>query len=571
MQKLSLTDYPKIKPYLDVANYEGYNSNFVTMMMWDHEYHIQYEIHDHFLVMLHHYNETFFFAMPFCEREYRQVAIEYMIQYAKKHDFPFLIDGVTKEMKTFIQSIYKNQFMYQATPNNDDYIYEKKSLGTLAGKKMQKRRNHFNAFLKEYPDFIYKEIEDEDIDNVVACLLHWDTIHSTENSIQSEFVGIIYLLIHRHELPITTGCIYLNGVLEAFTIGSGLNHHTIQIHAEKANKDIRGLYVAIGKLFLENNYPGYLYVNREEDMGIPSLRKAKQSLHPLRMITKYQIYFKNTKIRKAKATDKKNIEKLWKICFLDEDEKSTTFYFTYCFKPENTYVLLQNNELIGAMQIVPYTIENEETVYFILGVSTKPEFQHNKCMHELLSYVLTQEPYASHRLFLQAYVPKIYYSFGFKEKYYHQKIIVDKNKYEKMGNVSIRSVSSTQQLFLYQEFCTKFQGYRIRDIEYYEVYLKERCLAFNDKIVGIFNDDKIIGYVIYHEDDLTIDISEIIYTSQQNLNKMVSHFANKGKIVSIECDIKATIHGKSKKICTMLTNDQNNIEIEENLFINELY
>ena len=44
MQKLLLKDYDKIKPYLDDADYEGYNSNFVTMMMWDHEYEIFYEI-----------------------------------------------------------------------------------------------------------------------------------------------------------------------------------------------------------------------------------------------------------------------------------------------------------------------------------------------------------------------------------------------------------------------------------------------------------------------------------------------------------------------------------------------
>ena len=61
MKKLLISDYDKIKKYLDDANYEGYNSNFVTMMMWDHEYEIYYEIHDHYLIMLHTYlNEHFF-------------------------------------------------------------------------------------------------------------------------------------------------------------------------------------------------------------------------------------------------------------------------------------------------------------------------------------------------------------------------------------------------------------------------------------------------------------------------------------------------------------------------------
>lgn len=55
MKPLKLSDLNTVLPYLDKANYEGYNSNFVTMMMWNHEYHIEYEIHDHFCIMLHNY------------------------------------------------------------------------------------------------------------------------------------------------------------------------------------------------------------------------------------------------------------------------------------------------------------------------------------------------------------------------------------------------------------------------------------------------------------------------------------------------------------------------------------
>ena len=55
MKPLKLSDLNIILPFLDKADYEGYNSNFVTMMMWNHEYHIEYEIHDHFCIMLHNY------------------------------------------------------------------------------------------------------------------------------------------------------------------------------------------------------------------------------------------------------------------------------------------------------------------------------------------------------------------------------------------------------------------------------------------------------------------------------------------------------------------------------------
>ena len=85
MKELKLDDYSIIKPYLDLANYEGYNSNFVTMMMWNHEYHIQYEIHEHFVVMLHNYKGTQFWAMPFTSPQYYREAIDYMLEYSHKN------------------------------------------------------------------------------------------------------------------------------------------------------------------------------------------------------------------------------------------------------------------------------------------------------------------------------------------------------------------------------------------------------------------------------------------------------------------------------------------------------
>lgn len=92
MKPLKLSDLNTVLPYLDKANYEGYNSNFVTMMMWNHEYHIEYEIHDHFCIMLHNYKGHRFFAMPFASCEYYKEAVEYMMNYAKENKFPFMID-----------------------------------------------------------------------------------------------------------------------------------------------------------------------------------------------------------------------------------------------------------------------------------------------------------------------------------------------------------------------------------------------------------------------------------------------------------------------------------------------
>lgn len=573
MQTLELEDYNKIKPYLDDANYEGYNSNFITMMMWNHEYHVQYEIHDHFMVMLQNYNGLHYFAMPFCKPEYYQEAFEYMMEYAKKHQFSFLMDGVIQSVRDVLKDIYGDAILAIRTPFNDDYVYEKKALETLSGKKMQKRRNHFNAFLKENSEYIYKEIEDEDIDNVLACLRRWDNRHDNEESVQSEFVGIMYLLMNRHRLDIRTGCIYIKGRLEAFTIASPLKHQTIQIHIEKANKDIRGLYVAISKFFLENNYPDYVYVNREEDMGIEYLRQAKRSLHPCKMVEKYFIKCNHITLHPASQEDTKEIKALWQENFEEETETTTAFYFSTLYKPECTYVAKDQDTVVSAMQIVPFTIDNYgqvETVYFILGVCTKKEYQHNTIMKRLLQHVLASSPYKEHRIFLQAYNPDIYRSLGFHEQYFHQRILLDSGAYDKEDDVICRSILPNEALTLYIHFCKRFTGYRIRDLLYYQEYITKRCLAYEDHFVGFYQGEQLLGYCIYHSNETTIEIQELIYTTFEDLTKIVSYFACKQQDVIMECDMSVKLSGKCEVVCTMMSNDVKSNENIETLYINEI-
>ena len=573
MQKLLLKDYDKIKPYLDDADYEGYNSNFVTMMMWDHEYEIFYEIKENYLIMLHTYMNEKFFAMPFCKPEYYQEALEYMLEYANKHNFIFRIDLAVEKSKILIEELYGNKFLYLHDEDFDDYIYSKASLETLSGKKMQKRRNHFNAFFKEHPDYIYKEIEDEDIDNVLQCLKKWDFSRRIEESVVSEYIGIVYLLVHRHELNIKTGCIYIDNKLEAFIIGSPLKHSTIQIHVEKANKDIRGLYVAIGKLFLEQNYENYEFVNREEDMGLESLRKAKRALHPVKLLKKYTIILNNQTINQASDKDLYNIIDLWRSSFEDEDEKSTNFYFMNRYQKENTYVLKNNDLVVSMLQIIPYTLifdEKEEDVYFILGVATNKTYRKQGLMKKLMNYVLSLSKYQNAKIILQAYNPELYYQFGFSQDYYHKITEVDNNLYE--NNFLIKTTKNNDYiklLNLYNQFCKKYTGYRKRNIEYYQNYLALRCEAFDEKIKVFDLNNKSIGYVIYSEEDVVIKISEIIYLEQAYLEMIIGHFMTFDKKVFIESDLKAIIKGDYKYVCTMMSNFLENNFQDNNFYINE--
>ena len=77
--------------------------------------------------------------------------------------------------------------------------------------------------------------------------------------------------------------------MEAFTIGENINENMAVIHIEKANPEIRGLYPYINQQFLVHEFKDVEFVNREEDLGIEGLRKAKLSYHPCKFVEKYTV------------------------------------------------------------------------------------------------------------------------------------------------------------------------------------------------------------------------------------------------------------------------------------------
>ena len=577
MKKLRLDDYNKIKPYLDMANYEGYNSNFITMMMWNHEYHIQYEIHEHFLIMLHNYKGKYFWSMPFTTPDYYQESINYMIHYSFEHGFDFMIDCAIEEFVNQLKCMNYPKLLYKRTPYNDDYIYDRFMHQNLSGKKMQKRRNHYNAFLKNYPNHVYRELNKiEDFDTILECLTCWNKEKdSISESMTSEIYGIMYLLSTKQTLDFKVGGLFIDGVMEAFIIGSPLKHQTIQIHVEKANKNIRGLYPAILKEFLEHSYPDALYINREEDMGLENLKKSKLALQPIKMIHKYQITLKDINITKATINDKKDIIQLWQDNFPDETKETTNFYFEHCYHHNYTYVLKNNDEIISVCQIIPYHMMKDHTIQpydFIVGVCTKKEYEGQGCMKKLLSYILNQ-PEHQGNVYLQAYIPDIYRSLGFYISHYHQIIEVNQENYMSKNQLQIKeNYTSEELLILYNKFVRSFDEYRIRDTKYYENYFLPITNIFNQNITVFEDNTECIGYIVYEKNENSIHVYEIIYQSQDTLNSMITYLVHQNfDTITIHCDLKAKIDGQRKLSQVMMSRQINKDIYKENNYINEVY
>ncbi len=172
-----------------------------------------------------------------------------------------------------------------------DYIYESESLANLSGKKLHKKKNRFNKFVKTYPDYRFESITSENI----SLVRDFYSRFLAENPSDSERLAaeekiIARLMDEYAELGLNGGMITVDSEVIAFALGERVGD-TLYVHFEKANRAFDGAYEAMNCLFVRNFADGAHYVDREEDMGDLGLRQAKTAYCPVRFVDKYEIRY----------------------------------------------------------------------------------------------------------------------------------------------------------------------------------------------------------------------------------------------------------------------------------------
>lgn len=278
--------------YFDLVDYEACEYCFTTLYMWKDLYNTKYYVEDDFAIVAGEYENKGFIILPLAKKENMNKAFDFIIKNFEKQHKAIHLKAINKEVFEYLQSVYGDRFEYIEERNNFDYIYDGESLRTLAGRKNQKKRNHLNSFVKEYGDRVeYKKLEEADFDECINLLKEWSKDKEESIELDSEFKAIKRIFKNYEKLKDTLKIsgIYIDSKLEAFSIGEMLNDNMAVIHVEKANADIRGLYPYINQQFLLNEFSDVEFVNREEDLGIEGLRKAKLSYHPVKFAEKYTV------------------------------------------------------------------------------------------------------------------------------------------------------------------------------------------------------------------------------------------------------------------------------------------
>jgi hypothetical protein len=236
-----------------------------------------------------------------------------LIADTKLEEIPFCMFGLCLDMVTELEGIMPDKFTFIANRDNADYIYLREDLATLKGKKYQPKRNHINKFKEKYL-YEYVPITSDNVRDCWQVEIEWKkakglTTHNKEAD--DEHQAILYALKHFDKLGLMGGALYINGTIVAFTYGMPINHEIFGVNVEKADNHIVGAYSTINYEFANRIPETYIYINREEDLGIEGLRKAKLSYYPVNVFDKYTAYLMEESMpHDSKRTSKNLMEAL---------------------------------------------------------------------------------------------------------------------------------------------------------------------------------------------------------------------------------------------------------------------
>jgi len=210
-----------------------------------------------------------------------------MTEYMVQERGYFFMRGVTDLTKEKITNDCGDRYIFEEDRKTEEYIYRSQDLIELHGEKYHAKKNHVNKFLKTY-NYEYEPYEEKYFDACLSLFYDWaEKKGFSQADRAAEEDSLIRALTYYKALGLKGCVIKIDGKVCAYSLGEALNHHMVLIHIEKADYAYNGIYQFINMEFAKRQWPDYPYINRQEDMGIEGLRKAKESYHPAYLVKKY--------------------------------------------------------------------------------------------------------------------------------------------------------------------------------------------------------------------------------------------------------------------------------------------
>lgn len=299
---LSIKDFKPItlkdKPVFDeiYKKYPPEHSDYVftTLVSWMDYADYHYTIYKKNLLIYSKIDKQIRFRPPI--GKYNKEVFDELLKITKNYDSDCPFGMIPEKTKKWMEKEYPS-LVFLPHKGYFDYVYLSKDLAELSGSKYSKIRNRLNKFKRTF-SYSIEKIDDSNIKNIKKFLKRWCLWKDCESDkiLKNEKKAIHFSMDHFFDLKLSGICIIVNKAIEAIAVYEKMNDDIAVVHYEKGSPDYDGIYKAINQETAEILKKDFKYINRESDMGIPGLRKAKKSYRPDHMLNVYHIDKKSIKI-----------------------------------------------------------------------------------------------------------------------------------------------------------------------------------------------------------------------------------------------------------------------------------
>lgn len=287
-REVRLEDKPLVDSLICASGCHGADYSFANLFIWRHAYKPKITfINDRIIIYLPEAGGLY--AFPKGDGSLKET-IELMREDAHLRGHKFEMRGLTPMILDELKEIYGDSFSVLEDRDNADYIYTTEKLCELRGRRLSSKRNHIRHFERN-GDWHFERITS---DNLSEARDFVNTFYDAKEDpdLKDESVAINEMFDNFDTLGFYAGILHQGNRPVAFSAGTRLDEITFDTHFEKALPDVEAAYTMINREFarmIRDLLPDIQYFNREEDMGIEGLRRAKESYHPDVLLMKYTV------------------------------------------------------------------------------------------------------------------------------------------------------------------------------------------------------------------------------------------------------------------------------------------
>lgn len=287
-EKIDLHRKEQLDAYLLAMDKQCCEYSFANIFLWGRK---RVSERDGFLLLQAQYDRKTVYLYPVGEGDIKPV-LDAIIHDAAARGIPCCLAALTEQDCHQLEALYPGAFQIYCDRDSYDYVYSIDDLADLAGRKYQKKRNHLNRFWQEHPEAEIVPLDEKNRAGAYLLAQKWyedRTAMDPNGDYHLEKLALQRAFAYYQQLGMEGVVLMEHGQVLAFTMGSRLDKNTFDIHFEKALGASDGTYAAINRGFaryLREKHPEIRWLNREDDMGIEGLRKAKLSYYPDHMVEK---------------------------------------------------------------------------------------------------------------------------------------------------------------------------------------------------------------------------------------------------------------------------------------------